>query len=85
MKKYLLLTPLTGAMFGISNAQLINCLHQDKCGHIVSTDNRNNTTVIYAVASSPDLLAVVCDKNNLDGNVVEYTGVYDMCVEEVAV
>ena len=83
--KYLLLTPLTGHMFGITNADLIKCLHQDSCGHVVSVDNITNTTIIYAIASSPEALAVVCDKNDLNGIVIEYTGVYDMLVETVPV
>lgn len=81
MKKYMLMLPLKGSMFGITTQQLIKHLHSHKCGHEVVL-MPDDTSVIYATAPSIEIISEMCTSNELPGLVIEYTGIYDQVIEE---
>jgi len=80
MKKYMLLTPLKGSMFGVTTQQLIRTLKENSCGHEVVLMH-DDTSVVYATASSPEILGEFCSLNDVPGLVIEYTGVYDQVID----
>lgn len=71
MSKFLLLRPISASMFNISTEDFIK-----------TTKEYYNCTIItsyhqmYVTGSKEDLETLVSD-NDLDGIIVEYTGVYD--------
>jgi len=81
-KKYMLLTPLKGSDFSITNVALIKALKEHDCGHEI-TFLPDDTSVIYATASSPEILGEMCTRNDIAGLVIEYTGIYDQSVEVI--
>ena len=80
MTKFLLLTPLQGKHFGISQKSLIEALHQEHCGCITGVDNRGDT-VLYATAKSIAVMEAMCTKNEIPGSIIEYTSIYDQIIE----
>jgi hypothetical protein len=79
-KKYLLLTPIQGADYQMTNKQMIIALTEQGCGHIIAKDV-NGETIIYASAPKVELLEALCSNNEFDGIVIEYTGVYDCVID----
>jgi len=81
IKRYMLLNPLKGSNYAMSNNGLIKALAEHNCGHILCLTD-DDSTVVYATAATPEILAEMCTRNEINGSMVEITGVYDMNIEE---
>ena len=82
MKQYILLQPLNPYHLGMKLGELKQILRDSQCQWLISTDTRGHT-VVYVTAKTPEILSEFVTDNDLDGIVVEYTGVYDQKVELV--
>jgi hypothetical protein len=78
--KFILLTPIKGSDYDMSNKQITTALTDQGCGHIIAKDV-NGETIIYATAPTVELLESLCSNNEFDGIVLEYTGVYDCVID----
>lgn len=75
--KYILLTPLIPAMFGMDTYdEITESLEEFGCGTIISHDPLGNT-VMFATANSKDTMTNMTGSVELPGVVLEYTAVYD--------
>ncbi len=80
MTRFLLLTPLIPAMFGMNTFnELIESLHEFGCGYLQSMDPLGNV-VYFATASNKDVMTRMTETVEMPGIVIEYTAVYDQAV-----
>jgi hypothetical protein len=80
-KRYLLLIPQRGVDFHMTNKELIKAMKDNfGCDHILSKDTHGNT-VVYAVAPTIEHLERLTTEIELEGQVVEMTGIFDMIID----
>ena len=80
-KQYLLLVPVKAADFQITLPELQEAAAEWGASLIVSK-NINGATVRYFITSTINQMESLCSNCNLEGTVVEVTGVYDQEIEE---
>ena len=79
-KRYLLLNPLTPEDFGLHTFDEIDeALQEFGCGMILSMDTKGYI-VAFAVSNTVEALQQMVTAVDLDGTMVEYTGIYDQMV-----
>jgi dihydrodipicolinate synthase/N-acetylneuraminate lyase len=78
--KYLLLNPLKARHFHCTTEEVIESLHEFGCKAILSPDTTGET-LIYATADRKSVLENMVNEVELNGIIIEYTGIYDQVVE----
>ena len=71
MNKFLLLRPISASMFNLTTEDFIRITKEHYNCTIITSYHQ-----MYVAGSKEDLETLVSD-NDLDGIIVEYTGVYD--------
>ncbi len=91
MKQYLLLTPVTASDFSkkdrndptlINTPELKQEAKNNNCT-ILKSISLKDTTQYYFMSNSTESLATLCEMLELDGTVVEVSGIFDQEIEEV--
>ena len=81
MKQYLLLVPVKAADFQISNSELVEAAAEWGARLVVSKTITGATTR-FLVTGTIEAMESLCSNCNLEGTVVEVTGIFDQEIEE---
>ena len=79
MKRYLLLQPLNPYSLRIKLSELKASIRTSGCDYLLATDAKGHP-VVYVIANTPEKLSEFVTEYDIEGVVVEYTGVYDQVV-----
>ena len=81
MKQYLLLMPVKASDFSINNSELIEAA-AEWGARVIKSKNIQGNTSRYLVTQTLQAMESLCSNCNLEGTVIEVTGVYDQEIEE---
>ena len=77
-KKFILLNPLDCKSLVVNTPEeIIEALEEFGCKAVFSYSNTHDETFIYASADTKEAIEAMVDSVDLDGIIVEYTGVFD--------
>jgi len=82
MKQYLLLTAVTSGDFSTSTPEMKQEAKNYNCTMLKSVSLKG-TTQYYFMSSDQDRLVDLCEDLELDGTVVEVSGIFDQEIVEV--
>jgi len=80
-KQYLLLVPVKAADFSITLPELIEAAEEWGASFVVSK-NINGATSRYFITQTIAQMEALCSNCNLEGTVIEVSGIYDQEIEE---
>jgi len=81
MKQYLLLIPVKAADFGISSEELIEAA-AEWSARLVTSKTITGATTRFLVTGTLKAMEALCSNCNLEGTVIEVSGIYDQEIED---
>ena len=77
-KKFILLNPLDCKSLVVNTpAEIVEALAEFGCKAVFSYSNTHDETFIYASADTKEAIEAMVDAVDLDGIILEYSGVFD--------